>query len=122
HDASAPGWRWAIEMDLHDTLARRFAEMHAGDNFLADIAALLEIDAVHEVEVCIMHKSFAIDKIDAALGYALGDAMRLRGGLGSILEPRQGCVRRDDSKAHARRPRVAIGKAFDAGRRIAVET
>ena len=38
----------AIEMDFHDTLSCRIAVMNAGDNFLADIAALLEIDAVQK--------------------------------------------------------------------------
>ena len=37
----------AIEINFYDTLARRIAVMNAGDNLLADIAALLEVDAVH---------------------------------------------------------------------------
>ena len=37
----------AIEMDFYDTLSCRIAVMNAGDNLLTDIAALLEVDAVH---------------------------------------------------------------------------
>src|SRR5262245_3872037 len=39
--------RRTVEMDLYYTLSCRIAVVNAGDNLLPDIAALLEIDAVH---------------------------------------------------------------------------
>ena len=71
-----------------NALAGRFAEMHAGDDLLADVAAFFEIDAVHHIEVDVMHKGIAIGKIGAALRHALGDPMRLVGGLASVFDPR----------------------------------
>ncbi len=55
------------DLDARDALARRPAVLHARDDLLPDVAALVEIDAVQEVEVGVVRKGVAIGEIDAAL-------------------------------------------------------
>src|SRR5579875_3984773 len=86
--------------------------MHAGDDLLADIAALLEIDAIHHVQIDVMHEDVAIGEIDAALRHALSNAMRLIALLARTIEARQGLVRRDEPQTHAGRAHVAINGAL----------
>src|SRR5690242_854962 len=59
-DLRALRGRRTIEMEFYYTLSCRIAVMNAGDNLLTDIAALLEIDAVHQVEIDVMHECGAI--------------------------------------------------------------
>ena len=119
-----PGWgRRAGQRHPHDALARRPAMAHARDDLLADIAALVEIDAMQQVEVGVMREGVAIGEIDAALRHADADAQRLVvvGVLGADWRPpwraagspasraaaragrRKGCRR---GHARARRPRT----------------
>jgi hypothetical protein len=51
--------------------------LHTRDHFLADIAALLEADAIGFVEQNIMREGIAKLVVTAALDDAVGDAQRL---------------------------------------------
>ena len=81
---------------------------HARNDFLADVAALFEIDAVQEIEIDVVRKDVAIGEIDAALGRDRVDAQRLvsrqmRRAEGGGLRTRQ-----DRPRAEARIARVGI--------------
>ena len=71
------GGRGPASFDPHDALARGPAMLHARDDLLADVAALVEIDAVEQVEVGVVREGVAVGEIDAALRHADGDAQRL---------------------------------------------
>ncbi len=103
HDRAPRGRRRPVETHFQNPLARRFAEMHAGDDLLAGIAALLEIDAVQPIEIGIMHEGVAIGKIDTALRHAERDAMRLIGRLAASSRSAKRCRRGDEPEAQRRR-------------------
>src|SRR5581483_281028 len=69
-----------------DPPPRRSAVLHARDDFLADIAALPEVDAAKLVHVDIVRKYLAIGEVGPALGDAEGDAVRVIGGPAGIGE------------------------------------
>ena len=51
--------------------------LHAGDDLLADIAALVEIDPVEKVEIGVVREGVRIGEIEAALGRADRDTEAL---------------------------------------------
>ena len=51
--------------------------LHARDDLLADIAALVEIDPVEKIEIGVVREGVRIGEIEAALGRADGDAQAL---------------------------------------------
>ena len=72
--------RKIIQNDAHGAGARGAAMLHPRHHFLADIAALVEIDAVQAVHVGFVRKRVAIHEVEAAARHARGDAMRVVGG------------------------------------------
>ena len=69
----------SVEHDPHRSGARGAAMLHPRHHFLADIAALVEIDAVQAVHVGFVRKRVAIDEVEAAARNARGNAMRVIG-------------------------------------------
>ena len=69
--------RGAGEFDARDALARGSAMLHARDDLLADIAALVEIDPMEKIEIGVVREGVRIGEIEAALGRADGDAKAL---------------------------------------------
>ena len=85
--------------DRHDPGARRAAVLHARDDLLADVAALVEIDAVQLVHQRLVREGVAPQKILAAFGHAERDAVGVVGLLSAVLSsPRM--------RERARRARV----------------
>ena len=80
--------REAVEGDRHDAVARGAAMLDARDHLLADVAALVEIDAAELVHVGLVRKGVAIDEIEAAARHAERDAMRLVVGGSTSVAPR----------------------------------
>ena len=66
--------------DRHDAGARRAAMLHARHHLLADVAALVEIDAAELVHVGLVREGVAVDEIEPAARHAERDAVRLVGG------------------------------------------
>ena len=97
----APGFRRrAVEHDAHRSGARGAAMLHPRHHLLADVTALVEIDAVQAVHVGFVRKRVAIDEVEPAARHAGGDAMRVIGG-GYRPVPR-----RSDRRPFARVPRA----------------
>src|SRR5580700_7370547 len=59
--------RRAVITHRYGARARSAAMLHAGDNFLADKATFLEIDAVKLIHVGLVRKSVTVSEIDAAM-------------------------------------------------------
>ena len=79
HHRHAGVGRKAVVGDRHDAVARGAAMLHARHDLLADIAALVEIDAVELVHVGFVRERVAIDEIESAARHAERDAVRLVG-------------------------------------------
>ncbi len=74
-----------LALDRHDALARAAAMLHAAHHLLADEAALVEGDAVEQVEVGLVREGIAEGVVLAAFRHAERDAMgviRLGCGIG----------------------------------------
>ena len=72
--------REIFQRDPHGAGARGAAMLHPRHHFLADIAALVEIDAVQAVHVGLVRKRIAVHEVEPAARHAVHDAMRLIGG------------------------------------------
>ena len=91
--------------------------LHARHHFLADEAALGEIDAGELVHVGLVREGVAIAEIEAAARHAVRDAMRLVGGgvddlraeIGGRL--RRHVRRQHDAHAQRREPRIGVAQA-----------
>ncbi len=70
----------AVEHDANGAGARGAAMLHPRHHFLADVTALVEIDAVQAVHVGLVRKRVAIHEVEPAARHAGGDAMRFIGG------------------------------------------
>ncbi len=93
--------------------------LHARNDFLADVAALVEIDAAELIHVGFVGKRVAVGEVAAAARHAKRDAVGLvfrgvdqrraeiSGGLGEM--------RRDDAQAERRQARVGEAKAVVGG-------
>ena len=77
HDADASLRRELLEQHLDAAGARGAAMLHARDDLLADIAALVEIDAGEAVHVGLVRKRIAVHEIEPAARHAERDAMGL---------------------------------------------
>jgi hypothetical protein len=92
-------------VERHGTLARDAAMLGARHDFLADIAALVEIDAAELIHVSFMGKGVAINEINPAARYAERDAVRF-----IVLRARQRgaklarCLRRAMRRDHHPKP------------------
>ncbi len=80
-DLGADRRRLTLEHHRSDPLACCAAVLDPGDDLLADVAALGEVEPVQPVEVGFVRKSLAIGKVDAALGDAGRDAVGAEGRL-----------------------------------------
>ena len=69
----------AFRRDRHDAVSRGAAMLHARHHLLADIAALVEIDAGELVHVGLVREGIAVDEIEAAARHAERDAVGLVG-------------------------------------------
>ena len=59
--------------------------LHPRHHFLADKAALLEVDAAELIHVGLVRKGVAIGEIDTAMGHAERDPVRVvSGGIGEL--------------------------------------
>ena len=67
----------AGKLQPRHALSRGIAVVHARYDFLADIAAFVEIDAMQQIHIGIMDECVAIGKIDAALGDSECDSVIL---------------------------------------------
>ena len=76
HHRGAGFRRRAVEGDRHDAGARGAAMLDARHHFLADEAALVEIDAAELVHVGLVREGVAVDEIRAAARHAERDAVR----------------------------------------------
>ena len=101
----------AGEVNPDDALACRAAMLDARDDLLADKAALLEIDAMNEVEIGVVREGFAIGEVDAPLRNAERDAMGLVA-LGGAGFARRGerVERADETPAETAVARIAEGR------------
>ena len=99
--------------------------LHARNHFLADIAALGEIDAAELVHVGLVREGVAVAEIDAAVRDAERDAVRFvfagldnrRAKLGGRLG---GAMRRQhDAQPECGQARIGVAEA-DAGRAVAI--
>ena len=101
------------------TGARRAAVLHAGDDLLADVAALVEIDAVQLVHESLMREGFAERKILAAFRHPE------RNPVGVVsLSRRRAQVRglrgdREGAPTKGREPRIIRGNGIDRRRAVA---
>ena len=98
--------RRTVEGDRHDAGARGAAMLHARHDLLADVAALVEIDAAELVHVGLVREGVAVDEVDAAARHAERDAVRLV--VGGVDQRRAeiggGLCRRDAAAACTRWP------------------
>ena len=76
-DLGALGRCRAIERHGQDAVSRRAAMLHAGDDFLADVAALLEAHAAQLVEIGLMREELAGAQVGLAVGKPQRDARRV---------------------------------------------
>ena len=72
--------RRAVKHNPNRARARGAAMLHPRHHLLADITALVEIDAVQPVHVGLVRERVAIDEIETAARNARGDAMGVIGG------------------------------------------
>ena len=79
HHRQAGGGRELVIGDRHDAAARAAAMLDARHHLLADIAALVEIDAGELVHVGFVREGVAIGEIHAAARHAERDAVRVIG-------------------------------------------
>ena len=79
HHRHAGVGREAFGRDRHDAVARGAAMLHARHHLLADIAALVEIDAGELVHVGLVREGVAVDEVEPAARHAERDAVRLVG-------------------------------------------
>ena len=112
--------RQVVEHDPHGAGARGAAMLHPRHDLLADIAALVEIDAVQPVHVGLVRERVAIHEVEAAARHAERDAMRLIGGavdevgademrrLSAPVPPAPGCASRARRCADRRRSRSGL--------------
>src|SRR6202041_3385480 len=70
-------WRGARQFHARDAFAGRPAVLHARNNLLADVAALVEIDPMEEVEIGVVWEGVRIGEIQAALRRSDGDTETL---------------------------------------------
>ena len=103
--------RQAGEVNPDDALACRAAMLDARDDLLADKAALVEIDAMNEVEIGVVREGFAIGEVGAPLGNAERDAVGLVA-LGGAGFARRGerVERADEAPAETAVARIAEGR------------
>ena len=78
-DRGARFRRKAVQEDAHRSRPRGAAMLHPRHHLLADVTALLEIDAVQAVHVGLVRKRVAIHEVEAAARHARGDAVCLIG-------------------------------------------
>src|SRR5215475_9108481 len=71
--------RERLEGDRHYAVARGAAMLHARYDFLAHIAALLEVDAAELVHVGLVREGLAVNEIKAAAWDSKRDTVRLVG-------------------------------------------
>ena len=98
-------------MNPDDAFARGPAMLDARDDLLADKAALVEIDAVNEIEIGVVREGLAIGEVDAPLRNAERDAVGLvaLGGAGFARRgERAGCA--DEAPAETAVARIAEGR------------
>ena len=120
--------REAVGRDRHDAGARGAAMLHARHHLLADVAALVEIDAGELVHVGLVREGVAVDEVEPAARHAERDAMRLVGvrldelgaeiGGGLLGEMR----RQHDALAERGQPRVGIDQAVFGRRPLPSQT
>ena len=70
--------------------------LHARHHFLADVAALGEVDAIDEVQVGVVREGVAIGEIEPAFGHAKRDAAGVVGGAAGLVLG-GGFLARDDA-------------------------
>src|SRR3984885_14655544 len=69
--------RGARQFHARDAFAGGPAVLHARNDLLADIAALVEIDPMEEVEIGVVREGVAIGEIEPALRRSYGDTQAL---------------------------------------------
>ena len=105
-----------VEHHLHGARARGAAMLHPRHHLLADIAALVEIDAVQAIHIGLVREGIAIHEVEPAARRAAGDAVRLVGGAvdefgadqaGDLLRQ---LLRRENAPAERRISRIGEGE------------
>src|ERR1700691_1289127 len=87
--------------------------LHARNDLLADIAALVEIDPMEKIEIGVVREGVGIREIEAALRRSDGDPETLV--FVDVLQPDRGGDRagHDRTPAQARVARIGVKKAVD---------
>ena len=112
-----------LDRDRYDAVARGAAMLHARHHLLADVAALVEIDAGKLVHVGFVREGVTVDEIEPAARHAERDAMGLVGGRidefgtevgGGLLRQMR---RQHHPQAKLRQSRIGIDQAVFGVRR-----